>query len=440
MKLTRTLAVAVLAVALSSSMLFPERAARAQPHGGAREHTEEMSLAVGETKTLSGKDVKNYSEGVQGIIDTRLTPDGSQFVIVGKKPGSTTLLFIKTDGTQVTYEITVTTRPIAACEREVQQLIEGTPNVRIRRVGARIFLEGFAASDADLKRIQQVATVCPGQIESLVTLGTTPLDRKTLIRIDFFFVQYDRTSSYQVGIGWPASIGGIANNQPIFQSTYSFDFAAKTTTSAQATVLNQPLPQLDIASKNGWAKVMRQASVLTSNGAEAQFVSGGQKNVIVTIGLGATLQQVKFGVDMTVLPRYDQQNREIEMNLKAEIADLTPPISQNIPSQDQTKLNTLITLKLGQALVLSGIRSRFQRHDVSGLPLLSEIPVLGILFGSHHNEAEDVEGAIFIIPSVIETVPKSAIEVIKNALSQFKDYSGEIDQVDSFNKTPPAAR
>ena len=99
-----------------------------------------------------------------------------------------------------------------------------------------------------------------------------------------------------------------------------------------------------------------------------------------------------------------------------------------------------MNLKLGQALILSGIRARTQTHDISGLPLLSEVPVLGILFGSHHNTTTDVEGAIFIIPSVIETVPKSAVEVIKNALSQFKDYSGEIDQVDSWNKTPPSAR
>jgi pilus assembly protein CpaC len=77
---------------------------------------------------------------------------------------------------------------------------------------------------------------------------------------------------------------------------------------------------------------------------------------------------------------------------------------------------------------------------VSGLPLLSEIPVLGVLFGTHNNAAEDQEGAIFIIPSIIETVPKSAVEVIKNALSQFKDFSGDINQVESFNKTPPSAR
>jgi pilus assembly protein CpaC len=425
----------------SLTLLSSPAEAQAPRTGASRDKTEDMTLAVGETRTLSARDVKNYNDSGQGIIEIRLTPDGGQFIIVGKKAGATTLLLIHNDGTQTTYEITVTQRPIPVVSRELQQLIEGTPGLRLRQVGARIFIEGGVATDGELKRVQQIAGLYPGQVEALVTLGSGAADRKTLVRIDFFFISYDRTSSYNVGIGWPANIGGANNNANTVQSTLSYDFAARATTAATASVVNQPLPSLDIAASNGWAKVMHQASILTANGSEANFSSGGQKNVVVTFGINQTLQQIKFGVDMTVLPRYDAQNREIEMNLKADVIELSAPIGGGtVPSQDITKLNTLVNLKLGQALVLSGIRTRSQIHSVTGLPLLSEIPVLGVLFGAHNNQTEDIEGAIFIIPSIIETVPKSAVEVIKNALSQFKDYSGDVEQVESFNKTPPSAR
>jgi pilus assembly protein CpaC len=441
MRLARVAVLTLLS--LTTFSLLPVATSSAQTHNGnGRDRTEDLALAVGETRTLSARDVKSYSESSLGaVVVATLSPDGTQFIVVGKKPGTSTFLFIKTDGSQVTYEITVTQRPIATVERELQQLLEGTPGVRLRRVGARIFIEGYVSTEPELKRVQQIATLYPGQVEPLVTLGTGAADRKTLVRIDVFFVQYDRTTSYNVGIGYPASIGGNYASQQVLQSSFSFDFAAQTTTSANASVINQPLPYLDIAQEQGWAKVMRQASILTANGAEASFQSGGLKNVVVTYGINQTLQKIKFGVDMTVLPRYDAQNREIEMTLKADVSDLTPPISGGtVPSQDTTTLSTLVNLKLGQALVLSGIRSRIQRHDVQGLPLLSEIPVLGLLFGTHINNTEDVEGAVFIVPSIIETVPKSAVEVIKNALAQFKDYSGQVDEVESWNKTPPAAR
>jgi pilus assembly protein CpaC len=50
------------------------------------------------------------------------------------------------------------------------------------------------------------------------------------------------------------------------------------------------------------------------------------------------------------------------------------------------------------------------------------------------------DNAVFIIPSVVETVPKSSLELIKGAINQFKDYSGDIDSVNAFDKTPPAAK
>jgi pilus assembly protein CpaC len=98
-----------------------------------------------------------------------------------------------------------------------------------------------------------------------------------------------------------------------------------------------------------------------------------------------------------------------------------------------------VALKLGQSIVLSGIRSKAQRHSVSGLPLLSEIPILGVLFGSHGDAQEEVEGAIFVVPSIIESIPKGAQEVLDDALRDFKAYSGDLDKVNAWEKNPATA-
>src|SRR5262249_47307888 len=55
---------------------------------------QELSLAVGETKTLPANDVKQFSEGTPGIVDVRTTPGGDRFIIVGQRTGSTSLLLI----------------------------------------------------------------------------------------------------------------------------------------------------------------------------------------------------------------------------------------------------------------------------------------------------------------------------------------------------------
>lgn len=396
--------------------------------------TNELNLVVGENKTINAVGVKNYSEGIKGVADIKLTTDNAKFVIAGRKPGTTTLLLINKDGTTVNWVINVFARSPEVVRKEIQQLLGESPGIRVRRVGSRFFIEGGVATEGDARRIEKIAALYPGQVESLVVVGQGgAADSKVNIRIDFFFIQYDKSSGYAVGVDWPARIGGPA----VVQNEFTYDFLAGTTTTAEASVVNQPLPALDIASNRGWAKVMKQSTVITVNGTKATFESGGEQNFSVASGLTSQIQQISFGTKVTVLPRLDEETGELEVKVEADVSDLTPPVDATpLPGRNISKLDTLVRLKLGQSLVLSGIRTQNRRHSVRGLPLLSEIPVLGLLFGSHRDTADDVEGAVFIVPTAVESVPKPAIEIVNNALSQFEEYAGDIDVVNAYNKRP----
>jgi pilus assembly protein CpaC len=398
-----------------------------------------ITLAIGETKVVSAKDVKNYSEGVSGIIDIKLTSDASQFVINGKRAGSTTLLLIKSDGTQITLNIDVFIRAPQVVERELSQLLAGLNGVQLRRVGAHIVIDGKVADDDELKRVAHVVSLYPGQVDSLVSIegaGAPAVvqgePQRFVVRIDFYFVQYDANSSYTVGIGWPGSIGGS-----LIQSSFAYDFLSGVPRSATATLANQPLPRLDIASSRGWAKVLKQATVVTNNGSEATFSNGGEENFSVTTGLGVGVQRIPFGTEVTVLPKYNPQQRQLDVKVSADVADLTASVSGTaLPGRTTSKLTTSVSLKLGQSIVLSGIRSELTTHAIGGIPILKDIPILGLLFGSHSNEIQATEGAVFIVPSVVEAVSTSAQELVDSALAKFRNYDGAIDSVNAYNKRP----
>lgn len=401
-----------------------------------QEHAQEINLRIGENATVSARGVKNYSEGAPGIAAVKLTTDGTKFVISGRKPGTTSLLLIDKNGKQTTYVINVFTRSPDAVQREVEALLENSPGMRVRRVGSRLFIEGGVRNEAEAKRVERIASLYPDQVESLVVIGQGAADRKINIRVDFYFVQYDRSSGYAVGVGWPGRIGGAG----IASFGGAHDFLLGGTTSAQAVVVNQPLPGLDLAANKGWAKVMKHSTVVAVNGTEATFSSGGEQNFEVANGLTGTIKAIKFGTDVTVLPRLDPDTGELEIELKALISDLVPPVVTNtaLPGRNESKLETLVRMKLGQSLVLSGISVRSQRHGVGGIPLLSDIPILGLLFGSHHDQETEVEGAIFVVPTAIEAVPKPASEMIDQALKQFDAYDGDIATASPLGEEPAA--
>ncbi len=397
----------------------------------------DVNLSVGETRTLSAKNVKNYSEGVKGIVDIKLTTDARQFVLVGRTPGSTTLLLIYTDGSQRTLNVNVFARSPEMVEAELGELLKGL-NVKTRRIGSQIIIDGVVPSQAEVQRVQQVAKLYPNQVMSLVRVAeegapiiTSGEAERYLIRIDFYFVQYDKSTSYALGVGWPESIGAGAT------AALEYDFLLGSTRSATAAVASQPLPRLDIASRHGWAKVLKHATVVTNNESEAKFTSGGEQNFPVNTGLTIGIEKIPFGTDLTVLPRYNPETRELDLKLTAESSDLTSSIAGTpLPGRSVSQLTTSVSLKLGQSLVLSGIRSESLTQGVTGLPGLSEIPILGFLFGSHSQSTMQTEGAIFVVPSVVQAVPKKAADLVDLALKRFREFDGDMDDVQAYDKRP----
>lgn len=340
-----------------------------------------ITVTVGQQTTLSATGVRNYSVGAGNYVDVRLTQDQSRFVIVGMRAGQTSLLLIMLDGRQVNYAITV--NPAAGEERE-------------------------------------------GEVS-----------QRENIRLDLYFVQLADNYSHNIGIGWPGSIGGSA----------SLTYNAATGTSGQtslALVANSALPRLDLAQSKGWARIYRQAAVITANGSEASFRSGGEVNIPVAGSVSAEIRQIEFGTVIGVVPRYDSQTGRIELRVTADVSDLTPDRGSGVPGRVVSHLETLVNLELGQSIVLAGLIARTDSRDQTGLPGLSQIPILGALFGTNGRREEENEVLMFIVPSVVDAVPLTERNRIQEAMRIYDRFRGGTEDVELLEQptvtTPPTAQ
>lgn len=339
---------------------------------------EELELAVGEQKVLSTDNVRSFSEAKKGVVDVRLTNDGSQFIIVALSPGTTTVLLLMMDGSERHYRVTV--------------VDPEKPNQR-------------GASDR--------------------------VDARDNIRLDFYFVQMSKSYGHQLGIGWPGTIA------PTFSATY--DVAAGRLESATAVIADQALPRLDMAQISGWAKIMRQAAVVTQNGDKASFTGGGEVNVAVQSALTSGIEKIEFGSVVEVEPRYDAKSGRVELKLKADVSELESDRGTGVPGRVISKLETIVNLQIGQSLVLAGLSAKSERSSTSGLPFLKDIPLLGIFFGSNQKAREETENIVVIVPSVVDSVSMQAREHLSDALRLYDEYSGDIDEVHLLPKVKSPA-
>lgn len=350
----------LLAAALGWLCATPAAAQRNRPEG------RELEMVVGEQTAISAEGVRSYSEGVPGIVDVRVPSDGTRFVIVALQPGTTTLLLIMDDGSQVQYRIQVRSQ-------------EEEPT------------------------------------------GIQPRDN---IRLDFYFVQLEESYGHQIGVAWPASIGGAS----ILRLNATLDLTnGADLTNANAVVTNQPLPRIDLLETSGWARVVRQAAVVTANNNEATFASGGEVNVPVVGGLGNELRQIAFGSSVNVLPRYDRGTGRLELRIGAEVSNLTDDRGTGVPGRNISSIDTLVNLEMGEAVALGGLIAEDEAASQSGLPGLSQIPIIGILFGTHAQRRSYSQNVLFIVPTVVDVVSQQARQRIGEALSTYWDYSGGLD-------------
>jgi pilus assembly protein CpaC len=314
----------------------------------------EIVLAPGEQKTLPGEGVDSFSAASNAIIEVRVAsaPGGDQqIIIVGKTPGTTSLVITLTNGRRLVYKVTVS------------------------KVTAR-----------------------------------------HNVQLDVYFVQMSRSRARQIGLAWPTSIGATAT------ASYRADTADSRLGSF--TVSSTVLPRLDFAAEHGWAKVLDHAKVVMANGDEGTYSSGGDVNIRVTSGVATSLERISFGSSIKARVSYDASTGRVSVHLLADISRLTEDRSADTPGLSRTAVDTSVNMALGESLALGGLYSTQERSSMSGLAFLSEIPVLGYLFGGKSQTREQIENVVFIVPTLVSPVSVADRDRVTEALRVYSGFDG----------------
>lgn len=376
---------------------------------------DEMVLVVGEQQVINASNIDSFSESTQGIIAVKVPKSGKQLVITALRPGNTSLLLLNHTGEQRNIAITVFAQNPNRIISEISELIGISPGIRFVQIGARVFVDGNVSTDGELVRIQQIISLYPGQVQSLVQVGTAVKPR-TNIRLDLTFVELHSSDNIKGGVKWPADIGASGN------VGFSYDIITGMP-QASYRVMNQAMPSLHAAQARGIAKIKKRAHLVTTSGNSATYSSGGEINIPIAGSQSAELRSVPYGCTLTVLPHIDMEQGLIDLQVEAEVSELKET-NQTAPGRTLSKVSTLVHLGLGQSIVLSGLDSQTESKSKNGLPFLSRIPIFGMLFGTHHKRTEKVSGIIAITPVVIDNVDRAAKRKIDEAIRKFKKFKG----------------
>jgi general secretion pathway protein D len=103
----------------------------------------------------------------------------------------------------------------------------------------------------------------------------------------------------------------------------------------------------------------------------------------------------------------------IILDIAQEVSDVSQTTSSGInsPTIQQRRIASTVATRSGQMIALGGLIRDSVTKTKSGIPLLSQIPIIGGAFGSHGNVGTRTELIILITPTVVRS-PGEVGEVV----------------------------
>lgn len=156
--------------------------------------------------------------------------------------------------------------------------------------------------------------------------------------------------------------------------------------------------------------ILSTPSVVTMDNQEAEIVVAQNVPFITgsftTAADGAsnpfqTVERQDVGITLKVTPQINDGNT-IKLEIAQEVSNVSASTSANGDIiTNKRSINTSVLVEDGEILVLGGLIDDTLRDQVSKVPLLGDIPLLGWLFRSHSTTKEKQNLMVFMRPSIM---------------------------------------
>jgi len=114
------------------------------------------------------------------------------------------------------------------------------------------------------------------------------------------------------------------------------------------------------------------------------------------------VQYKDVGTRLTVRPTISADGY-VTLEVVQEVSNATAELAFGAPVISTREAATQVTVRDGQTIVLGGLSDRERDQTNGGVPILSDLPVVGGLFGRVSHQTTETELFLFLTPRVLRT-------------------------------------
>lgn len=170
-------------------------------------------------------------------------------------------------------------------------------------------------------------------------------------------------------------------------------------------------------------RVISRPMTLAQNGQEAKVLFGDRVPVFTstntTTSTDITVTYENVGTSLMMTPIINEDTGDISLKLSAEVSNITGYITNQsgtgrAPQIATRDVTTSAHVKSGQSFVIGGLMSEQQLDNLSGIPGLMNLPILGQLFRYHQKSTKYDEVFVMITPYIV-TDDMNPEEILRKA-------------------------
>ena len=256
--------------------------------------------------------------------------------------------------------------------------------------------------------------------------------------VDIAIMEVDKDKLRNIGLAWPGSIS-FALQPPQTSTTTTSTNSDGTTSSSTGSLTLNNLANLNannfavtvssatanLLLTDSEGKILQNPRIRATDGQKATMKIGqripiatgsyqtGATTAITSSLVNTQFQYIDVGVNIEMTPTV-HYNHDVTLKLKIEdsseannvtISGVTEPIIAQKTSEQTLRLRE------GEASILSGILNKQDLVSTTGIPGLSELPLLRYVFGSKQHEVIDDEIVFVITPHVVRSQELSPLNL-----------------------------
>ncbi len=257
--------------------------------------------------------------------------------------------------------------------------------------------------------------------------------------IDARIFEVDLTDAFTFGVS--ANLQAAATGQQLTTAQLAAGGALSANTFAFVGNSREILLALNELRQKTKVRVLEAPSVLALDGSMAHIVVGSEIPYPGTSFIGAAggaTSSVSYrdtGISLIVQPRISASGH-VTMDVAQEISAPGAPVQVNGESATsfaKTSVSTTLSVKDGETVAIAGLIRDSNNTARSGVPFLSDLPLIGGLFGSVNRSVNRSELIILITPHVIRTAERFQ-EMTQELKDSLRNVRGLMEEKDNEHK------